>query len=356
MPIVPMVWILAAPFVLFALGTAPQEGAPAPGGPTAIEEALIEHACNATQPASTPTSEAYQSCLSARLASLRADFGRDLSRLSGAERRALDAACNKSRAAEGQDAYLACLDAQLVSLRERRSRSSPVASAATPIAPPPGAPPESPAPPARAVFSSFSGVWIGVTVVAVLAAAGGVFLAVKARRAGYRCRVCGVGVAVSGELCPQCRHETADVLRRAAAERADRERAHAADEERRQREHEEAQRAQRAREGEEAEERLRREEEARQREEAARREPQDEERARAARQAPPADEEAELVFDPYDVLGVVRAAGRDAIEIAYQEGRLKYAPEQVAHLGDELQGYYRKKAAAVDRAYRMLTA
>ena len=39
----------------------------------------------------------------------------------------------------------------------------------------------------------------------------------------------------------------------------------------------------------------------------------------------------------------------------YQQARLQYAPERVAHLGAELQEHYKRKAEAVDRAYRILT-
>ena len=41
--------------------------------------------------------DAHRQCLSARLLSLRADFGRDLGRLSGSDRRRIDAACARLR-------------------------------------------------------------------------------------------------------------------------------------------------------------------------------------------------------------------------------------------------------------------
>ena len=59
--------------------------------------------------------------------------------------------------------------------------------------------------------------------------------------------------------------------------------------------------------------------------------------------------------DPYAVLGVSLDAGQDAIEAACQAGRLKYAQENVAHLGPELQEHYKRKAEAVERAYQMLS-
>jgi hypothetical protein len=222
----PIVWSLIAPFAVMALGTGPQVGTPDPSGPAAIEEALIEHRCRATRAASARDTDAYQECLRAQLLALRADFGRDLSRLSGSQRRTLDSVCSKIRGARGLDAYLECLSAQLVSLRDRRGRANPAASEGT-VLPPPSvsASPASPAPPARQASSWFSGVWIGTTIVTLFIAVGGVLLAVKARRAPRKCRVCGRDVPEPRDLCPKCRHEAAEALRRAATERADHERA-----------------------------------------------------------------------------------------------------------------------------------
>src|SRR6202171_3583589 len=135
-PVPLVVWTLMAPFTVLALGAGLQVGAPDPGGPTAIEQALIEHACTLTLTQAAETAE-HQQCLSAQLLSLRADFGRDLSRLSVPERKTLDSVCSKIRDARGREAYLECLSAQLLVLRNRRARSNPAPSEVAAMPPPP---------------------------------------------------------------------------------------------------------------------------------------------------------------------------------------------------------------------------
>jgi len=81
----------------------------------------------------------------------------------------------------------------------------------------------------------------------------------------------------------------------------------------------------------------------------------EEEEEESRRRSRAAAVEAEAVFDPYYVLGVPRDAGKEVVAAAHQERLLKYAPEQVAHLGPELQEHYRRKAEAVERAYRILS-
>src|SRR5258708_3809938 len=88
--------LIVASFMVMALGAGLQVSTPDPSGPTAIEQALIEHACPMTLTRAEESTE-HQQCLSAQLQALRADFGRDLSRLSGPERRTLDSACSKIR-------------------------------------------------------------------------------------------------------------------------------------------------------------------------------------------------------------------------------------------------------------------
>ena len=124
-----IVWTLMAPLTALAVGAGLQVGTPDSSGPTAIEQALIEHACTLTLTRAAETAD-HQQCLSAQLLSLRADFGRDLSRLSGPERRTLDSVCSKIREARGREAYLECLSAQLLVLRNRRARSNPAPSSA----------------------------------------------------------------------------------------------------------------------------------------------------------------------------------------------------------------------------------
>ena len=102
---------------------------PNPLGSTAIEQALIEHACRSQLPGIAGV-DAYQQCLADRFRSLRADFGRDLSKVSAADRKTLDSACSKARAAEGREAYLECLTVQLVTIRNRQSPGRPASDAA----------------------------------------------------------------------------------------------------------------------------------------------------------------------------------------------------------------------------------
>jgi hypothetical protein len=340
-PVPPIVWLLMAPLTMMALEQEPPVSTPDPAPPTAIEQALIEHNCGRVM------TDAHQQCLSASLASMRADFGRDLTRLSTAERRTLDAACNRLRTEQGRDAYLDCLGNQLVALRNRR-RPAKSATPEVPALPPPStgeraADPVAPARPA----SSWSGVWIGGAAVVLLAAAAGAFLVARTRRArSHKCRVCGEDVREAGDMCQTCRHEAADTLRRAATERADQERAQ--QEEQRRRQEEEEQRRLKARQEEEA--RLQQQEEARQREEIAR---QQEEQEAARRRSQPAVV-AEDVFDPYAILGVSRDASKEAIDAAYVEAKSKYDLDHVSHLGVELQQHYKGKAEAVDRAYQIL--
>ena len=189
-----------------------------------------------------------------------------------------------------------------------------------------------------------------MTLVSLVLAGGGAFMAVKSRRAVRKCRACGANVPGAGDLCPTCRHEAAEALRHASAERADQERALVA-EQKRQAEREEELRLRRAREEEDA--RLRQELEARQREEARRQLEEEQEESRRKSRAAAVD--GEDVSDPHDVLGVPRDAGQEAIEAACQAGRLKYSQENVAHLGPELQEHYKRKAEAVERAYRILS-
>ncbi|HEY3043539.1 MAG TPA: J domain-containing protein [Vicinamibacterales bacterium] len=320
-------------------------------GSSAIEQALAEHACRSQLPG-IAGADAYQDCLVARLRSLRADFGRDLSRVSVADRKTLDSACSASRAAEGREAYLECLTLQLVAIKNRRSPSPQASEAAAIPLPLENAEPATLTVPAAQKSSRFSPLWISVGVITLVAGIGGAFLVVKSRRPKRKCRVCGDAVPQAGDLCPKCRHEAAEALRQAAAARANEERAKA-EEQRRDSEREEERRRHRARDEEAA--RVRQQEEARRREEDALRRQKEEEESRQRSRAAGAGDAAEEALDPYTVLGVPRDASREAIDAAHQQGQLKYAPEQVAHLGPELQEHYKRKAEAVERAYKILT-
>ena len=347
-----IVWSLTFLFTVVARGAVLQLDAPEADAPTPIEQALMEHVCSVVPSGGAPESDRYLVCLRAQLLALRTDFGRYLSRLSAPERKALDAACNGVRTASGRDAYLDCLAARLTALRAKRSRGNPVAP--LPAAPPPeqgqvSTPPVAP-PVAQPAASRSWGLWIGVGVVIVLAAAGGVLFFLKTRRASHKCRVCGTDVPEAGALCQKCRHEAADAIRRAAAERAEQQRAQEEDA-RRQKEEEEEQRRQRAQREEEARllQELREREAARKREDDERRRQEDEERQ--LRVADVSHEE----FDPYAVLEIARTATADEIHAAYEGARVKCDPAQVSHLSDEVQEHFRAKSKAVERAHQMLT-
>jgi hypothetical protein len=347
-----IVWSLLAPFAVMAFGAEPQVGRADPDGSTVIEQALIEYVCGATRSARARVTDAYDACLKARLLSLRADFGRDLSRLSASDRKMLDSVCSNPRATRGRDAYVACLSAQLVVLHNRRIRANPAPVEATD--PPPesvSVPPESPALPALQESESQVGLWIGATVFTLFAALGGVLVAAKARRAAQRkCQVCDKDIQESGDLCQKCRHEAAEAVRTAATERADQRRAQE-EVHRRHSEHEEEQRLEKAR--QEAEGRLRQEQEqearVRQREEEAR-----ERQVEEARQRSQVDI-ASTEFDPYAILGVPPDASKEDILAAHQAAKLKYDPDQVSHLSAEVRDHYKAKADAVDLAYKKLT-
>jgi flagellar biosynthesis GTPase FlhF len=306
------------------------------------------------RPVGAPETDAYQECVNAQLLSLRTDFGRDLTRLSATERRRIDAICSKFSSATEREAYVECLNDQLVSLHNRRSRANPDVPAGAPLPPPSASTPStSPAPLARA-SSRRLGLWIGGALVTVVVAASGVFLALRARRAPRKCKVCGQDVSDSGELCPACRREAAEVLRRAAAERADQQRAQE-EEQRRQKEDEEERRRHKARQAEEA--RLRELEQAREAERAR----DEEEVRRPEQEAARATEQHQTdltvgeVFDPYAILGVPRDASKEAIRAAYEEAKSKYDSDLVSSLGADVQEYFKAKAQAVERAYQQLT-
>jgi hypothetical protein len=345
-----LAWVFTASAVDAGAQRAPVD----PAVPTAIEEAIIEHACGSLHPAGALETDAYLECRSRQLTSLRDDFGRDLRRLSSAERRTIDAACTSLRASQGQDAYVECLTAHLAPLRGRGNRPAPdAAGAAVATAPPSPAPPPVEAPPAGPPASRVSGVWIAAALVAVtVAAAGGAFVTVSTRRKFGACRTCGVKLLERGDLCQKCRHEAADALRRATAERA--EQARAQEDEQRRQAAKEAEQQQLAR--EEEARRLQREEaqreQARQEEERAQRQRDDE--ARQQRQVEPGAPRDEA--DPYVVLGLPEDASAADVETAYKAVRSKFDLDLVADMGVELQEHMKRKAEAVERAYETLVA
>ena len=317
--------------------------------PTPVEQALIEQRCNTTRATSTIESGAYHTCLMTELAGIRADFGRDLTKLTPVERRAIDAVCNKVRNLEGRDAYVTCLSGQLAALHARRN---PVAAA------PAASPTQQPADlsalaqaaasaPPPTVSSGTPWIIAGVSVL-LMAGAAGLFL--MRRRPSTKCKTCGTVVPEGGDLCQACRHAAAEALRHAALERAEQERAEQ-EQIKQQHAREEARRLEQIRQAEVAQreqiERVQREEQARREEEQRRR---DEELRTRSEYA------VETAFDPYAVLGLALDASRESIESAYTQARKKYDADQVAHLSAEVQEHFKHKAEAVERAYQMLSA
>ena len=352
--------LVAATLSLMSLMTAAAAAQPVETAeqspPTPIEQALMEHVCSVVPAGGAPESDRYLACLRAQLLSLRTDFGKDLSRLSVADRKAADAACNEVRAVNGRDAYLDCLGNQLTSLRSKRSRGS---VSAPPVMPAPelaenAAVGDAPAAPAPQSTSSSSSLIMGAGALIALVAGGGGFVFLKTRRTSHKCRVCGASVEASGDLCQACRHEAAEAVRRAVAERAEQQRAQEEEQQRlkEQAEHDERERVRKAQADEEMRVRRQQEreqEEGRKREAEERRRQEEEARERRLAGAVP-DEE----FDPYEVLDIPRDAGPNDVLAAYQVAREKSDPSQVSHLSDEVQEHFRMKAKAVERAFQML--
>jgi hypothetical protein len=359
LPAASMGWSLKALVAVMALGAGLQAEARDPSVPTAIEQALIERACSARQDPGTLEPDDHVQCLGTRLVALRADFGRNLNRLSASSRRRLDSTCGRLAIAERRESYLDCLSAQLVVLRNRsnpvpgktstsQEATLPALVVSASVASPPLTPQTS---------SWSSALVIGGTLMTTLVLSGVVRVA-KSRRARRVCRVCGATVPDTGALCQTCRHDAAAALRRAAAERATRS---VRDEEQRgPQRHQEEQRRLEAREDER--EQLRKQEAARllELEAAARLREKDARRLQAEgedlrrSQATVLAGMGKEAFDPYTILGVPRDTGLEEIRSAYQEAKLKYDPDQVAHLGDEIQQHFTAKAQDVERAYQML--
>jgi hypothetical protein len=312
--------------------------------PSALEFALTERTCDRLLATRATDINAHEACVTEQMTTLRADFGPDLGRLSAADRRKLDAICSPYSRAETRERYLDCVNGELGALRERMRRAKPT-EAEIPAAAaraPALATPTAPAPARRSGL-----VWvllIGGPVVALGAAAGFVVVR-KRRRPVHLCTVCGGPVTDAGALCAACRHAAAEERRRATAE----EKREAEELRQRALDAEEAARAQ------QRAAQLAIEEEARQRatEEQRRREEEASRRRAAVEASPRAGEEA---FDPFTILGIAEGAGPEAIRAAYEEARKKYDADLVSHLGADVQRHYAEKAAAVERAYQMLTS
>ena len=362
---VSMVASVVGQSLIVASAASPQLSAADAAPPTPKEQALMEHACRAAQ---RPAHDAYEQCLAARLASLRADFGPDLSRLSSSARARIDAACSSAHASLGREAYVDCLSGQLASLSAGRARATPPAAATT--LPPQGAVMPSAAlvmsAPQESSLLSVKSASVLLTAVGVVAVLGVltavVVFGMKSKRAAqHACRVCGVVLPGTGDLCASCRHEAAEPLRRAAGERVERQRAEEA-EQQQQREHMDQQRQDVLR--QEEGERLRQFEQLRRSEDEDRRREEDASRAEAeARrqfEAPPAvsdalSDAADAEFDPYRGLGVPPDATVAEVRAAYEEARKKYDPDLVEHLGFDVKEHFAEKFRTIERAYLILT-
>jgi hypothetical protein len=360
--------VILVPLTVVAQGGRQHREPVDPNVPTPIEQALMDQFCRTIHAPAGAEADVYQACLTSQFAILRADFGRDLSKLSGTERRRIDLACSRIRNDQGRDAYVACLGDQLAALRARRQggagSTAPPPASTTPPAPSPaeGAPPGNAvttpaAPPAGASASSSSSnvsataLWAGAAGLATAILTAGLLLVRKNRRAARVCRSCGKNFSEPGDLCPTCRHEAAETLRHAAAERVSQERAK---QEAERREHEQAEESRRQEEARQAE-KARQEKDEEAKAEARREEERQRQEEALQQRGSAAALEPDIVFDPYAILGVGRDAGADAVRAAYQEAKAKYDPANVEFLGSELQDLYRTKGEAVERAFKMLT-
>jgi hypothetical protein len=347
-------------WMLLAGGLALQAGA-ADAPATALELAIGEQRCNSAPPtpAAAASSESHDDCVTTQVAALRADFGRDLSRLAPADRRAIDGVCSKIDRTVMREAYVKCLSDQLTAVHARRSKNT-AADAAPAAAPQDSAATALPLAPVPRPPSGLPMMWIGAGALAVFVIGGAAFVMLRRpRAASHKCHKCGQDVQSAGDLCPQCRHEAAEAARTAAHERAAAERAQE-DQQKRLREHEEEQA--RARVEAEAEAHRQREEQARLEEErrheaaAAAAERQREEASHPRTPiAAPESAPAEDPSSPYAILDVPRDASADAIKAAYEEAKAKYAPDLVDGMSSEIQEHFARKLAAVERAYQEIT-
>jgi DnaJ-domain-containing protein 1 len=330
------------------LGAVPQRPPSDDGPGTAIEVALGERACSVGAQASVIDPEAHAECVNAQIAALRADFGRDLRRLSAVERKRFDAACARMNTAVTREAYLDCLNGEILA---RRQRSAPAQSAVDAAAPA-----SSEALAADAVPRHNGGRgWLPVLAgVAILLAVPGVVVALRRRQPRERQRpmcACGQSLVEEGAMCAACRRAAAEALKRSREEAQQNQELEA--QRRKQKNDEEEQRLLTARRAaEEAERQTQIEETLRlesdqdriAQEAAALRRFEAEEAARS-----------EARFDPYAVLGVAPESDLARIRAAYEAAKAKYQPDAVSHLGDDVQQHFRIKAEAVDRAYEILS-
>jgi uncharacterized Zn finger protein (UPF0148 family) len=334
--------LFAALFVPTGTAAA-QDDAPRP---SAIEHALVDYLCRSIQGPTMLGTEESQSCYAAQLEALREPFGANLSKLTGAERKTLDAWCGPFQAARDRDAYLACLNRQLVRLKDQRAATAKSAEAAA-LESELSAPADAVAAVAAPTQPEESSgtLWLILAIGGVASAGATAFVMMRGKRTSHTtCRGCGAAVE-GGGMCATCRHEAAEARRRAIAERAEEERLQAEKARRDAERLDEEARREQARRDEAV--RLAAESEQRRREEQERRL----QRAQAENAA--ADD---AVFDPYAVLGLTPDATAEQICAAYEQAKAKYDASQYEHFGGELQAHFKAKAEAVERAFQMLYA
>jgi hypothetical protein len=323
--------------------------------PTPIEQALIDRACS-MQALSPLDRETREECYRLRLITLRSDFGKNLSKVSAADRKKLDSTCGPAQQAARREAYLDCLSSELTAIQNRkRPRTAPAAATEAPAAVPTEVPAVAETPPAAETTASSSPLlMIGGGVVALAAVGGGVLLLARGRRARNACKNCGATANVSGDLCATCRHEAAEARRKAAAERTASARAEETQTLKR-KELEEAMRLHMQQQT--AQERQHQEELARKAAETARALEVEARRghqasAEAQRRGGSEDPDA---FDPHAILGVAKDASPDEIRAGYEEAKAKYDVSLVEDLGFEIKEHYKIKSKAVERAFQMLS-
>ena len=362
---------LVGPSLVFALATAvpPQTAASQQNEPeewsawTPIERALADRACAGVR-GEVAGYDAHGKCVGARLATMRADFGKDLNQLLPAERKKIDKACSRLMTTRGRERYLDCLHAQLASLPARTGSTSPPLPAEEPVvevltsmveiieAPKTASPTV-----LSASFVSLHPLQSAGALLITIAGSAGLVFFVKSRRVRHACRVCAVAVS-DGDLCPNCRHDAAEAVRHAAADRAAQKQA-VEDDKRREEVRAEEQRQQKVRAEQEAarrqlEEDHRREHEARLREEDRQQREDFDRRQADESEVTQAAASAAAALDPFAVLGVARGASDEAIRAAFEIAKLTYDPEEVSHLGIDAQERYAAKLRAAERAYQML--
>ena len=334
--------IAAAALVTVAAGTAAAQEEPRP---SAIEHALVEYLCRMVHGPTMIGTEVYHSCYAEQLRALREPFGADLANLTRADRRSLDAWCGKMQAAGDRDAYLACLNRQLVRLKDERAAATAKAAAAEAQEELTESEPVAPGETVAAAERASAGtLWLILAIAGVASAGATAFVLMRGKRTSHTpCRGCGAVVEGSGDMCANCRHEAAEARRRAIAERAEEERLQV----------EKAKRDAELQEEEARREQARRDDTLRLAAEVEQRRREEQERRLQSARAE-AVPDGEQQFDPYAVLGLAPGASADAIRAAYEQTRAKYDPSQYEHFGGELQAHFRAKADAVERAFQML--